>query len=246
MSKIFFGLVLVLGLFGCKETETDKVADAQFCIDQATATNVNECVTKIVGIETRAAYVIRCTAKFVEQSYTEGDRIFSALKNLDNGDSGNQSAAVMAALAFTAAGTTAGGWTTNLANAELAVSLCKQADLKALINIASYATIATVAGQLAGAITPNADGSISQSQLQTALASASGNPAAQTAIGNAALTSYQENCTDTGTGEAPGEFCTQFDAAIDQAGGQSNPQAIGAIIAQCYANPAQAGCEAFR
>jgi hypothetical protein len=236
MKKVFLGLVLALGFMGCKETETDKVADAQFCIDQATAANVGECVAKVAGIETRAAYVIRCTAKFVEEGYTEGDKIFLALEQLDNASSSDQGPAMMTVLAFTAAGTSnSTQWDLNISNASLAVSYCKQAQLDTLLSIATIAATASVAGKF-GSLASAGD-------VKAALATASSDPAAQLVIGNAVIASYEANCKGE-EASAPGNTCAQFDAAIAAQGG--NPSSVGQFVASCYSNPAQAGCEAFR
>ncbi|MFN7824465.1 MAG: hypothetical protein ACK5P6_03800, partial [Pseudobdellovibrionaceae bacterium] len=56
---------------GCgKETDADKIADAQACLDTATPANVSDCVDKVSGVSGKGAELIRCVAVYVKQEKT--------------------------------------------------------------------------------------------------------------------------------------------------------------------------------
>ena len=215
---------LTLTLSACKETDQDKVADAQDCLDNASMASAQQCVDMVEGIESKGAYLIRCSAMFIQEGFMDASRLSSAMDAIENDGGSNGSTAMMSVLSFRNFGATTGE---NETAANLAVSYCDKAGSKGLVMLASISSIATTAAAIAGDTTP------SQAQIQAALGTMAGDvppyDAQTVAAGSAAVAAYESNCA--GDGGSFGQFCEQFESAI---GGATDPGQIGAQLAQCY------------
>src|SRR5262245_51594471 len=94
MKKLYVSTLFIMGsllLFtGCsKETDADKIADAQACLDTATAAEAATCVAKVDGLESPAAYLIRCAGKFVKEGYNDSTKLAAAMSNTSGTDTGS-------------------------------------------------------------------------------------------------------------------------------------------------------------
>ena len=70
--KTYLGLAAtatLLLLVSCGPKDSDKIGDAQLCLDNATSSNVSDCVQKVDGLESPGAYVIRCSANFIQEGF---------------------------------------------------------------------------------------------------------------------------------------------------------------------------------
>lgn len=229
------GCVLVLTLFlvACsKKSDQDKVAEAQNCLDGATSATFQTCVDMVQGLETKAAYTIRCIGKFVEEGFNESTRLSSAMNNLSSSGSSSQTLSIMAVMAFQKNASLA----VNTANAQAAMNYCSQGNSKGLTMLSMLSSVATTAAEVA-----NLTGNLNSTNLQAAMASIAANPTASTAVGNAVLAAYQANCTSGAT--TAGGLCTQLSSAVGS--NTNNPQAIGQAIATCYGAPSTPGCTGF-
>ncbi|MEN0058295.1 MAG: hypothetical protein AAGB31_05635, partial [Bdellovibrio sp.] len=87
-------------LIGCEgeQTEKDMIAEAQFCLDDATdAAAADVCMTKIEGLTSSQAYTLRCAAGFIAAEVTSPEKLSRAL----NAISDNQGTSVLlSTLAF--------------------------------------------------------------------------------------------------------------------------------------------------
>jgi hypothetical protein len=112
MSKkrtvLFLSLVTIItsALISCgKEKDIDKIGNAQLCLDglavSSTAADVNDCLSKIDGIESTAAYGIRCAGSFMKEGFLNPSKMISAMSQL-NGTTGTTS--FMKLITFTSAG----------------------------------------------------------------------------------------------------------------------------------------------
>lgn len=216
--KLVLTLTSVLVLGACSETAIDKVADAQACLDQATASNVSECLSKVDGVNTKGAYLIRCSAKFIEEGFNDPVKLTNALSAVESNSGGTGTTNAMDALSFS-----------SVQNAKDAATYCAQAESKGLIMLSSMAKMATVLKDVSGgnintAINTCAIGGCNQDTL--------------IALGQAATIAYQSNCANGG--ESLGSVCEQFGSVVDS----GDSEAIGLHLAQCL-NGTGSGCSGF-
>lgn len=234
------GLVtLTLLSFSCgKQTEADKISEAQSCLNTATAANVSECVAKVDGLSSKGAYLIRCVGKFVEEGFSGSSTKISGMMSTISSSSGKtEGLAILSSMAFTSKST----MNLNLTSAQEAYDFCLSSGSKGLNLLASYVQISTVAAQIAGLL-PTNGGTMTSGQMQAALDGlATASPATQAAAGAAAISAYQSNCTNGAS--ASGDVCTQFGSVITASGG--DPQAVGQMIGTCYKTPSTPGCQGF-
>lgn len=73
-SKLLVILIATLALpflAACETKEDRTLAEAEACINRATAANVDACVNKVAGMTSEDAYLIRCSSHFIAQDITE-------------------------------------------------------------------------------------------------------------------------------------------------------------------------------
>lgn len=215
--------------------DIDKIAEAQNCLNNATTSQVSDCVSKVDGMESQAAYRIRCVGKLAKEGFNSPSKIATALTASQGGGT-NGSLAMMAALAFKSESTNAA----NAASAEEALNYCTTSKSKGLILLAGLARTSTSLASLGtGVDLANLDAS----DLSTLMNTLKTDPNAQAAVGSAVVAIYDSNCQ--GDGETTGDFCQQFDAVVNQVGGTTNSAAIGELVMVCYTTPADPRCTGF-
>lgn len=221
-----FFVVLLFLAAGCgKKTDQDRVADAQECIDRATAATVSTCVTMVEGLTSKGSYLIRCVSKYVEEGLADPASIYSAIAASQTSGAGaaaSGSMAMMSVLAFKGGGDAAKG----LANATAASTYCTASGSKGLIMLSTLTVTATVATSLGScAATPTA------ACIKSGLSTIATNPLGQAAIGSAAISAYQSNCSSGQT--TTGGMCAQLAAVV---GTNTDSSVVGGILGTCYAN----------
>jgi hypothetical protein len=224
-------LVLLSSACG-KETDADRIADAQNCLDKAATTEAAACVAKVDGMKSSGAYLIRCVGNFVKEGFNQPSKISTALAAQTGGATG--SLGMMSALVFKAEATDA----LNAASAQTTFNYCTLANSQGLIFLSGLVQTATTIGKLAGDIQ-----TLTPAELETYMGTLAGNPEAQAAVGSAVVGMYQASCSNGQT--APGNYCSQFASAVTAAGGISNTAAIGEQIMICYNAPTTPGCTGF-
>lgn len=234
---------LAFSATGCKQgsKDADKILDAQNCLNNIPQGFADECVSKVEGIESEAAYLIRCVGEFVDEGYGSSNKIVTAITNLESqGEGSAGSTAMIATLAFTAGASEA----LNKASAKLAFTYCTESKSKGLIFLSGLAQTSTVLASLSAGLDLSDPSSLTGANLQAAMTALSGNPEAQAAVGASIVSIYETNCTNNQT--TTGSYCEQFGSAVDAVpGGTSNPTGIGQQIMLCYTNPATPGCSGF-
>lgn len=236
MKKLILLLAAIsLSLSGCQETEQDKIADAQSCLDESSSSTAQACVDMVSGIESKGAYLIRCSAMFIREGFMDASRLSDAMDAIENDGGANGSTAMMTVLSFRNLGVTPAE---NEAAANLAVSYCDQAGSKGLLMLASISAIATTSAALAGTTNP------SQAQIDAALTaiSSGAQPAQAAAVGSAAEAAYEANCA--GDGGSFGQFCDQFQSVVDAMPPGYTSEDLGEKLAQCYTAPTP-DCQGF-
>lgn len=213
-----------------KNSDSDKLSEAQACLDQATASTASQCMDKVAGLDSAGAYLIRCSAMFIADGFDDTTRLTSAFNNMSNTGS-NASAVdgslqVMSALAFINGGSPSA----NQTNANLALSYCEKSGSKGLILLSGISSMATNMLALASCGT----------DISCALSNAQSNPVTQAAVGAAAIAAYTANCT--GSEKSNQQFCNQFSDAVTAAGGTSNATSVGSALISQYCATKTGGC----
>lgn len=235
MKTLSLCLVFMLGfgLAACSEKDVDKIADAQACLDKASPQGADDCVSKVSGIDSQGADLIRCVGKFVREGFNDPSKISDALQAADGqGSDGDASLAMMAAFKFTSYGNT----TANKEGANQAFEYCTAAKSKGLIFLSGLAKTSTLFAAI-GPVNNAAD-------LEALMTANQGDPDVQEAVGAAANAIYESNCQNGGS--STGEFCQQFESVVSSVGGSN--EAVGLCAMQCYTNTPPTGsctCQGF-
>lgn len=213
--------------------DSDKIADAQSCLDTAKPAEAPACVSKVDGIDSEGANLIRCAGKFVKEGFSDPAKLAATLNSTTGGSGGGT--AMMAALAFTTEATV----DLNATSAQSAFDYCTKAKSKGMIFLSGLTNTSTSLAKLAGSITTNMTGD----DLKNMMGNLQNDPNAQAVVGTAIATIYTTSCTNNG--QTAGDYCDQFQAAIDSVGGAQNTNQLGAQVMKCYNNPALPECAAF-
>jgi hypothetical protein len=223
--RIIAGSLLVLTL-GCAETDSDKLGDAQFCLDevpvslsdaQERASRVNACLSKLGSVSSKEASLIRCSANFLIEGFGSPQKLTSAMEELNTGG-GSGTVAMMNVLKFSSQASA----DANSEFAEQTFNHCQAAGNPGYVLIASFARIATTLSKVAGIL----NGGLDDGEVSSLLATES-----PQIIGETAIVAYQASCSE---GEnANTELCTQLGAAIQ--GGASSAE-IGTALLNGWKN----------
>lgn len=230
--RIVLGSLAITSLLSCgSEKESDKIGDAQICLNKATdLTSSNACVAKIAGIESVAAYAVRCNASFIAEGFVDPAKYIRATDQLNGGGTAN----FMGFMAFSAAPTFA----ENLANAGTTFSNCLKSGAKGTTLLSSFGYLAMSIYNYA----KNKSGTCSSTpanDFSSCLSSTDPNalikmvdPSTsdtdainlQTSIGGVVVSSYNISCAGKGANES---LCNTLNTTITNAGGTSNTRAVG-------------------
>ncbi|MEK6773307.1 MAG: hypothetical protein AABY64_05170 [Bdellovibrionota bacterium] len=248
--KFLIGSLSLLVFASCgSEKETDKIGDAQICLNKATdLASSNACLTKIEGIESTAAYGVRCNGSFIAEGFASPTKYITALSSL-NGAGGT--AGFMGLVTFTSAGT----FSTDLSNASTTFTNCLNSGAKGTTLLSSFGYLAmaiynyakttgNAATQTACANTPSSGSypfsgclneffnpinilgsnqtAISQMLCPTSAANASA-MTLQTSIGSIIVSTYNISCAGAGANQS---LCATLNTTITNAGGTSNTRTI--------------------
>lgn len=238
-----------LFLNGCSATDADKIAEAQNCLDKATAATVETCTAKVAGNTSPGAYNIRCAAKFISERFEDPSKYISALDSISTGTGGSNMMNMMGLLMFSSKGDI----TQDSANMSTTFDYCYKANTKGALLLSSFgymgaslyvfansivpgscsstpsgaASTYTLGTCLNGLTTSAGGGNLAAAQALLNLADANTTDSAasqvQSAIGTIVITTYTVSCS---TSQANKELCTYFQTAITSAGGTSNPKNV--------------------
>jgi hypothetical protein len=190
-------------LVSCGAKDSDKVGEAQLCLDSATQATAAACMEKISGIETTSASLLRCSAGFITEGFTSATRFNSAFAALSNGTS-NSTEGFLGVLAFNSKSTA----DLNVTFANETYEHCAKSKAKGFMLLGSMAKTATVLSKLAGTFTSGTQPS--ETDIANALATAG--PTEKAAIGAAVITTYTASCQTGQVSNA--QLCTDFNAAL--------------------------------
>ncbi len=230
MIKQFTFLTLIctsLILTSCGPSAADKVGDAQLCLDTATASTVSSCVEKVAGLETSGAYLIRCSANFIQKGFGDPAQLVNAFRNLDSTGSGTTTA-FLGALNFA-----------DNTFATQTYDYCLKTNQRGLSLLAAMVKSATSIAVLGNLISGSCSTSTSSSSgMQTCISSivssigTSNGQSAAAAVGQSVVDIYQTSCQNGS--QVSSSLCTQMSSAITSAGGSSNATNVGTAILNAW------------
>lgn len=218
MKKVLVGLALV-GAIGCGKKDSDKIAEAQACLDSSTGAAALSCANKVDGLSSKESYLIRCSAAFIAEGIAEPATLVQAFQNLDAAT--NPVSTFMNILAFDMNNDP----TEDKAFAQATFNNCNSAGNPGFVLIAGYANMATAISAVA---TVNLSDGISPTEVTDIIA------AGPDAIAATATAVYTTSCT-TGN-ESNAELCAELGTAITSAGGD-NEALANALLAQWDTTP---------
>lgn len=91
--------VFVLGLSGCADDDVSRLAEAQDCLDSATVSTAESCMSKVSGLESSQSYMIRCSIRFLMASF-DTERFVDAFEALSNDSGGDTTLKALAIFKF--------------------------------------------------------------------------------------------------------------------------------------------------
>ncbi len=237
-------LVLTLGIstffsLGCgKETERDKIGDAQICLDKVTAADpdiADTCLAKVADVSSKAGDNIRCAGAFVKEGYTDVTTLINTFSAVGN-DAG--SASFLTAVVFDGRNSTnlntAAGATTYYNQAKSASTYCASAGLKVGTLITTFAflgnaliNIGCQASAACGVTFFNFDPGTNLVPLASYFTNPSNTAGIEqlySDLGTLVINSYLISCSGKAVSET---LCTSISTAVTEGGGTSNPAGVG-------------------
>lgn len=230
----------------CKETNADKVADAQECLDRYAREgggDLSACEAIVEGINTRAAHGIRCATGFIREGFGSAQTFIDAFKEIET-VSGNSVRAFLRVVTFDSAGT---GSTTavdnnyNLANS--VYTSCAASYAKGATMIATFSFLTNVLYKYECDNTPVSafmgNCNMDDTDLAAALAVGATDGTGSTATMKADLGTIviNTNTVSCSTGATNKKLCEFMQKAIDDAGGTADKAKVGEKFLEVLANP---------
>lgn len=239
LASLFF--VSALFLVGCKEKESDKVADAQECLDKYAREGGGDlaaCEAYVEGITTPAAHGIRCATGFIRDGFGSAQSFIDAFEEIETVNS-NTVATFLKVVSFDAAGTgNSGVVNTNYQAAQSTYGSCASSYAKGATMISGFGYLTNVLFKYA--CDESADCDMDENSLAAAFLYAALNPnapettALTTDLGVIVVNTDKISCTSGDTNE---KLCEFMGLAIDNAGGPDNKARVGEEFLAVLANP---------
>lgn len=225
-----------------KTDDLDLVIEAQECLDKYTQEggDINACEQKVEGIETPAAYSIRCSIGYLREGLTTS-ALIAAFANLETATASNVRA-FLDLISFDNAGSGTVPVRANTDAASNSFDVCSDSQAKGATIVAAYSYITNLFYQYAcdndGVGVPAGSCNADDNALAGALAAIrlgvpvwpTNDPTTQ--IGNIVIAAHKVSCE---SGEANESLCDFFNRAI--AVGGSNANAVGEAFIDALINP---------
>lgn len=236
-----YALMLLMVIFmivnSCGPKDVDKIADAQTCLDHAAPSEVDDCLSKLDGLESAAAYGIRCAGAFVKEGFLDANTFIDSLTSLNaNGVTANTFASAMSVITFN----NSTDISVNNNAASEAFQYCYKSEGKAATFLASFGYFSTALalyGSLQGNPAIDYDNTDSSSAFASKILlivvaavtdttdATPGKVNLETAIGSIVISTYQISCT--GGKKIDTSTCDKFENAINVPSASSSPRVVG-------------------
>lgn len=207
-----------------KETDADKIADAQACLDKSTASNdaaIQACMDKVSAITTAAAEGIRCSGNFMKEGFTDPATISNAFSQIESSGNGNN---LMGLITFNEGGSLSADFT----NGQNTFSYCYNSGGKGSTMIAAFAYMPIAIHYYLDIADGGGTSCQSPYNLQNCVTMNIALVPAQTElksiIGNIVIATHRVSCGSSATNQ---ELCSSLQNAITSGGGASNPTGVG-------------------
>lgn len=243
---VFASLVLASALLltGCKEKDSDKIADAQECLDKYAREGGGDlavCEAYVAGITTPAAHGIRCATGFIRDGFGSAQSFIDAFEEIETVNS-NTVATFLKVVSFDAAGTgTQGQVNTNYSAAQSTYGSCASSYAKGATMISAFGYLTNVLFKYAcdysasGTACDMDENSLADAFLYAALNS--GDPETdglKVDLGVIVVNTDTISCTNGDTNE---KLCEFMGLAITNAGGPDDKAQVGEEFLAVLANP---------
>lgn len=242
MKKIFMALLCLCIISCSKETDRDKIGDAQICLDSVTSANpdyADTCAAKVESIQSASADGIRCSASFVKEGFTDATVLVNTFQTIQGGLSSSNLGSFLSLILFDGRNnlstTTPTVATTYYSVAKTSSTYCASAQLKVGTLLTTFSFLGNALIKLgcdAGATCgTNFFSSFNGVSDALALATYLGNSANTAGVnqlysdlGTLVINSYLISCVGTIVNQS---LCDNVGNAVSQGGGTSNPQGVG-------------------
>lgn len=224
-------LLTALAFVACAKKDIDKVSEGQDCLDKATATTALTCLEKIEGIDSASANIVRCAAYFVDQGFNDPTRISSVADQVTSG-SGNQDSSSIQALSVMGFTSSKYSMANNYTLSQTAFAACTKSQAGGLVYLSSMNRIATALLNDLG-YNPQSGTAPTPAELEQRLCTDGPSTDTKTAMGNAALAAYNQNCLNKDITQDV--MCQQYKTAIDSS--NSDPATIGETLRSQLCTP---------
>lgn len=235
LSTVFF-------LGGCKESDSDKIADAQECLDRygREGGDLSVCEAYVSGLTTPAAEGIRCATGFIREGFASAQNFIDAFSEISTVNAGTL-ANFLDLISFHSAGTTlTGPITTNYNNASKVYGSCAASYAKGATMISTFSFITNMLYKYECDNT-QADpfmGNCSMDTTTLGIAIIEGFGDSTSSL-NADLGTIVVNTNTVScfTGATNEKLCEFFSTAINNAGGPGNKALVGKEFLNVLAHP---------
>ena len=218
---VLLALLAIPVLTACESDEDRLLAEAEQCINRADASNVDACVAKVAGMESEDAYLIRCSAHFIAQSFTE-TRLIEAFENIKSSSEISGITPTTVTLSYMV-------FNNAITNHTVAVSKndCSRSGATSLSRVLQLVEVAT---GISDAVVNAGGGAVAVGDgpaLEAAITNFVANGGSPTTLGSQAIAIRESFCVNN-TGFSSSDICRKVNQAYTSGGG--DPTNIGNAI----------------
>lgn len=249
-AMVLVGIILFTG--GCKEANSDKIADAQNCLDKYATQgggDLSKCEAYVADLTSPAAHGIRCASGFIREGFGTAQSFIDAFTAIETV---NASSVVdfLRLITFDSEGAgSAGLVNANYANAQSVYGSCASSLAKGATMIASFSFLTNVLFKyscdivfpLALPFPLNGNCNMNDDALAAAIAygifdspGGAGTVSMKSDLGTIVVNTHTVSCS---TGASNEKLCEFLETAINNAGGPGNKALVGEEFLSVLANP---------
>ena len=220
-NQLHIGFLILVTLFitSCQSANPEETAiiSAQTCLDRLTKDKASEamsCISSLDSISTPQASMMKCSAVFIKQGFSDPDKLTQIAEQMKNSGSNSSSSTfvVIGLLSFTG--------TSRSDEAAYALDHCSKSGSKGMTLLASLTNIATSAGEFVDVVNAcsGSDTSACADTVRDGVCSSS-----NSSLGQMAITTYQTSC---GGVDLANPMCLVYKEATLN-GTDNDPESVG-------------------
>lgn len=202
-----FSALAAFGLTSCEQSESNKLAQAQKCldhVDESNPTSANSCLQYVADLDSEQANIIKCSVTFLAGGLTTV-KIANAYKQLDGNSAANKEAIFINTLSLSP-----------VSAATNATSYCQKTGIAGLIYLANLSVIGSNIMNLFPGFNPSVPPS--SSDVQTAIQNCRNTPGScnDAQVGSAAISVANAYCSGS---NASTSVCQKINDAVNNSNG---------------------------